>query len=100
GRIVPDGDPAAGRYKFNLESRGAILAPADSPEPPLIAQRIAVSGSADLPGRLLNFDVAHLQTPEGSITAAGSVGFEARTPSLAIAASFSDMPVAAAKQMW
>jgi hypothetical protein len=100
GRITPEGDPAAGRYRFDLESRGAILAPRDSDEAPIIAQRIAFSGTADLPGRMLNFDNATIQTPQGSVTAAGIVGFEARTPSIALAAQFSDMPVAAMKQMW
>jgi hypothetical protein len=100
GRITPEGDPAAGRYRFDLESRGAILAPSDSNEPPLIAQRIAFSGTADLPGRMLNFDNATIQTPQGSVTAAGIIGFEARTPSIALAAQFSDMPVATMKQIW
>lgn len=100
GMITPEGDPALGRYTFNLESRGAILAARDSTAPPLIAQRIAVSGNADVPGKLITFDSAVLQTPEGSIAAAGSLGFEGRTPSLAMAASFSAMPTAAAKQMW
>lgn len=100
GLITPEGDPADGLYKFDLESRGAILAPSDSKEPPLIAQRISVSGRADLPGKLLSFDQALLQTSQGSIAAAGSLGFEGRTPSLAVAASLSQMPTAAAKQMW
>lgn len=100
GSITPDGDPAVGRYKFDLESRGAILAPSDSNEPPLIAERIAVSGFADLPGRLITFDHATVQTAEGTVAAAGSLGFEGRTPSLAVAASVSEMPVSAAKQMW
>jgi hypothetical protein len=100
GVITPEGDPAIGRYRFNLESRGAILAPRDSTEPPLIAQRIRVSGIADLPGKLLSFDQALLQTSEGSVAAAGSLGFEGQTPSLAIAASISPMPAWAAKQMW
>jgi hypothetical protein len=100
GSIAPEGDPALGRYKFNLESRGAIFAPRDSSEPPLIAQRISVSGVADLPGKLVAFDDAVLQTPEGSVAAAGSLGFEGTTPSLAVAASISEMPTWAAKQMW
>jgi hypothetical protein len=100
GMITPEGNPAIGRYKFDLESRGAILSPRDSIESPLIADRIRVSGLADLPGKLVSFDEAVLQTQEGSVTAAGSLGFEGRTPSLAMAASISEMPVWAAKQMW
>lgn len=100
GSITPDGDPADGQYNYELESRGAILAPSDSDEPPLIAQRIAVSGRADLPGKLLSFDRALLQTAQGSLTAAGSLGFDGRTPSLAIAARLSEMPSSAAKQVW
>lgn len=100
GLIAPEGDPAAGLYKFDLVSRGAILSPGDSAEPPLIAQRISFSGYADLPGKLVTFNQAALQTAQGSIHAAGSLGFEGRTPSLAVAASISPMPTAAAKQMW
>jgi hypothetical protein len=100
GTITPEGDPAFGRYRYDLESRGAILAPDDSHEPPLIAQRIAVSGTADLAERLLTFDNAVLQTPLGTVAAAGSLGFEGQTPSLAMAASISEMPIAAAKQIW
>ena len=100
GAITPEGDPAAGQYKFDLVSRGAILSPSDSTEPPLIAQRISLSGHADLPGKLVTFDQAALQTSQGSIHAAGSLGFEGRTPSLAMAASISQMSTAAAKQMW
>jgi hypothetical protein len=100
GSISPDGDPSLGRYTFSLESRGAILAPRDSTEPPLIAQRILLSGSADIPAKLLSFDQALIQTPEGSLTAAGSLGFEGKTPSLAVAASISEMPAWAAKQIW
>ncbi len=100
GSIMPEGDPALGRYGFRLESRGAILAPRDSTEPPLIAQRMQISGVADVPEKLITFDQALIQTAHGSVTAAGSLGFAGETPSLAVAASISEMPAWAAKQMW
>lgn len=100
GKIVPHGDPAIGRYQFKLESRGAVLSLRDTAAPPLMAQRVELSGIADLPSKLISFDEAIIQTPEGSIAAAGSLGFEGPTPSLALAASFSAMPAWAAKQLW
>lgn len=100
GTIRPVGEPGDRRYAFNLESRGAILAPRDSPEPPLPTERIAVSGTADLPARLLTVDNATIVSPVASVAAAGSIGFEGPTPSVAMAVSFSPMPAAALKQMW
>lgn len=100
GTIRPEGDSAARRYAYALETRGAVLAPRDSGEPPLIAERIAVSGVADFAKKLLTFDDVVLLTPAGSIAAAGTLGFEDKSPSLAVAASFSPMSAAALKQMW
>jgi hypothetical protein len=100
GRIFPQGDAADRRYGFELASPGAILAPSDSGLPPMIAQRIAVSGVADLKARVVNFENAVIQAQDATIAAAGSLGFSGVTPSLAMAATFSPMSVAALKQMW
>jgi hypothetical protein len=100
GTISPKGDQKERRYSFDLVSQGAILAPRDSPEAPLIAQRITLSGEADFPGKLLKFDNIELVSPEASLAAAGSLGFEGPTPSLAAAATFSEMPASAFKQLW
>jgi len=100
GSIRPEGAPEARRYAFTFESNGAILAPRDSKEAPLVADRIGVSGVADLAGRLLTFDSLAISTPKGSVAAAGSLGFEGTTPSLAMAASFSPMPASTLKQIW
>ena len=80
GRVNPQGDPADRRYAFELESPGAILAPRDSNEPPIVAQRIAVSGVADLKAKLLNFENAVIQAQDASIAAAGSLGLRRRDP--------------------
>ena len=100
GRIAPAGDPADRRYSFDLQSPGAVLAPSDSGLPPMIAQRIEVSGVADLKAKLLNFDNAVIVSGNATIAAAGSLGFSGVTPSLAMGATFSPMSVAALKQMW
>jgi hypothetical protein len=100
GTIQPLGDPADRRFKYNLESRGAILAPADSNEAPLVAQRLAISGTADFPGKLFSFDQAVIATDDGIVAAAGSLGFDGPTPSLAVAATFSPMPASTLKQIW
>ena len=48
GTIKADGDPGSGRYAFDFESPGTVMAPADSGAPPMVAQRISISGIADL----------------------------------------------------
>jgi hypothetical protein len=53
-----------------------------------------------LPARLVAIDNAVILTPAGSVSGAGSIGFDGPTPSVAMAASLSPMPVAALKQMW
>ena len=100
GRVTPEGDPADRRYAFDLQSPGAILAPRDSGEPPMVAQRIAASGTADFNQRLLTVDNAVIVAESASFAAAGSLGFEGKTPSLALAASFSPMTIGALKQIW
>ena len=100
GRIYPDGDVGDRRYRFEIESPGAVLAPSDSGLPPMVAQRIAVSGVADLKAKVLNVENAVIQSQDAAIAAAGSMDFGGVTPSLAMAATFSPMNVAQLKQMW
>ena len=101
GSIKPDGDPSAGRYAFDFESPGTVMAPSDSHAPAMVAQRISVSGTADLRARMLTVSNAVIVTSSGSVGAAGQLGFEpGKTPSLALAASFSPMPVTTLKTIW
>ncbi|MEO8667618.1 MAG: hypothetical protein ABI399_03820, partial [Bauldia sp.] len=100
GTITPIGEPGDRRFGFDLVSRGAILAPRDSNEKPLIAERIAISGEADFPQKLLKFDRFELLSPRASVVGAGSLGFEGTTPSLAMAATLSPMEASAFKQIW
>ncbi len=101
GTIKPDGDPSAGRYSFDFESPGTVMAPSDSNAPPMVAQRISLSGTADLRARTLSINNAVVVTSDGSVAAAGRLGFEpGTTPSLALAASFSPMPVSTLKTIW
>jgi hypothetical protein len=101
GTIKPDGDPSAGRYAFDFESPGTVMAPSDSRAPPMVAQRISLSGTADLRQRTLTVSNAVIVTATGSVAAAGRLGFvPGKTPSLALAASFSPMPVTTLKTMW
>ena len=100
GRVYPQGEAADRRYAFEFESPGAVLAPRDSGEPPMIAQRIALSGVADLKAGVINIDNAVIVAQDAAIAAAGSIGLEGPTPSLVMAATFSPMTVGALKQMW
>ena len=100
GAIRLEGDPSAHRYAFDLDSQGTVLAPRDSPEPPLVVQRITVSGIADLPAKLFSVSNATILTQDASVVGAGSIGYDGPTPSVAIAAAFSPMDVSALKQLW
>ena len=100
GSIRPEGDGESRRYAFSFESDGAILSPRDSNEKPLVADRIGLSGVADMRSRLVTINNFTLATAKGSVSAAGSLGFEGPTPSLAMAASFSPMPASTLKQIW
>jgi hypothetical protein len=100
GEVKPQSDVADGRYSFQLESRNAMLFSPDANAPPIIADRIAVVGTADIPAKRLDFTDAAITTQGGSIAAAGSLGFDGPTPSLAMAASFTPMALSTLKQMW
>jgi hypothetical protein len=100
GRVYPQGDPENRQYAFEFESPGAVLAPRDSREPPIIAQRMAVSGVADLKARVLNFDNAVIVAGDAAVAATASMGFDGPTPSLVMAATFSPMSVSSLKNMW
>ncbi|MHA1559965.1 MAG: hypothetical protein ACTSWI_04745, partial [Alphaproteobacteria bacterium] len=73
GEIYPDG---AGRFAFDLQSTDALLAPSDSPAPPLAVDRMRLGGALDLNAGLLNFDRAAIFLPRGSLVAALSIGLE------------------------
>jgi hypothetical protein len=97
GAIRPEG---RGRYGFSLAASDAVLAPSDSGEPPLPAGLIAAEGAVDLEARTLEVTRLVVETARGSFGAALRLGFAGETPSLAMAASLTPMPVATWKQMW
>jgi hypothetical protein len=102
GTITADGAAESGRYAFSFELPGTVMAPSDSRAPPMVAQRIALSGTADLRERSLTFDNAVIVTSDGTVAAAGSLSLDDpnKTPSLALAASFSPMKVSTLKTIW
>jgi len=100
GEIRPLSDPSDGRYAYSIESRDTLLASRDAKEPPIFADRIALSGTADFPGKRIDIDEATITTAVGSVAAAGSLGLDGPTPSLSLAASFTPMAISTVKQMW
>ncbi len=100
GWIKPDGKPGSRRYTFDIESKGAVIAPPDSNEAPLVANRIGISGKLDLPNKLMTIDDAALITPVASVAAAGGIGIGGPSPMLSLAATFSPMQASALKQIW
>ena len=100
GRVYPVGEPNDRRYAFEFESPGAVLAPRDSGVPPMIAQRMAMSGEFDLKAGLVNFDNAVIMAGDAAIAATASMSFDGPTPSLVMAATFSPMDISTMKQLW
>lgn len=98
GTIGPEA--AGGGLAFDIGSINAVLAPRDSPSPPLPVDSLRLRGAADLDAGLIRIDQFSIATPYGSFNAAGSVGIEPLSPSIALAATFSEMPVWALKQLW
>lgn len=99
GLIKPIGDGSDGRYSFNFESNGAILA-ADSRSPPITADRIALVGETNFGAKRIDITEFALATPVASLQAKGWLGLEGATPSLTLSASFTPMTIAALKQIW
>lgn len=93
-------EEGSGRYLFAFVSRDTVLAPRDSVEAPLAADLVELAGSFELPSRTLSLDRIIVQTPGGNFAAAGRLGFDGETPSLALAAELSPMAIATWKQMW
>jgi hypothetical protein len=100
GWIKPDGKAGSRHYTFDIESKGAVIAPPDSTEGPLVADRIGIAGKLDLPNNLLVLDDASLVTPVGSVAAAGSIGIGGPSPMVSLEATFSPMEASALKQIW
>ncbi len=100
GWVRPAGEPGGHRYAFSIEGRNAILAPRDSPAAPVVAREIGVAGEADLDARLLQVSEARILLEDGGITASGSIGLEGRSPSVAVVATISPMPIDTIKQIW
>lgn len=100
GEIRPLTNPSDGRYLYSLESRDSVLSARDANSPPIVADRIAISGTADFPGKRIDITEASITSAEGSVAAAGSLGLDGPTPSLAMSASFTPMPLSTLKQIW
>ena len=99
GWVKPADQPGTRRYAFDIAAKGAVLAGV-SGEPPLVADRVGIAGNLDLSTNLITIDNAAIQTPAGSIVAAGSIGIGGPSPMLRLAATFSPMEAGTLKQMW
>jgi hypothetical protein len=97
GTIRPDGN---GRFAFDLWSPDAVLAPRDSPAPPLPVESLRVTGVVDLADRVIDIGRATIDTARGSLSAAAIIGLEPGAPSLALAAELSEMPTEVLQQIW
>ncbi|MCP4382990.1 MAG: hypothetical protein GY798_16475 [Hyphomicrobiales bacterium] len=100
GWIRPADETGEPRFSFALESRDAVLSARDNEALPVQVDRLALVGSVDLAEELLEIGDLSIQTEQGSLALRGTIGFSGSTPSLALAASVSPMPIATFKQLW
>lgn len=99
GSLVPEAQGAPG-YRFELATRRATSAPADSPEPPLPFDA-EVSGRYDVGTKTL--DVANIAVrPDDKSALLGRAGavFGDGSPELSLSLQIPEMPVAQVKQLW
>lgn len=91
---------AAPAYRFELVSAQSALAPADSPEPPLLfASRVA--GLYDGSARRLSATEIKLRSREGEAAGTAQIDFvPGQAPGVSLAMSIDGMPVSQVKQLW
>ncbi|MBL8583206.1 MAG: hypothetical protein JNL61_13400, partial [Rhizobiaceae bacterium] len=97
---VPVGQDGSPAYRFELVSQNSVLAPTESPEPPLgVGAR--VSGRYDPQARRLTADQIELSGGAGQALGTLSVDFApGKAPGISLALSAAGMPVAHVKQLW
>ncbi|WP_159585856.1 DUF3971 domain-containing protein [Chelativorans xinjiangense] len=101
GAVTPvtttGGDPA---YRYDLVSRGSVLAPADSPERALpFAMRLA--GRYEPAASRLNAEKIEVRTSDGELAGNAVLTMPAGvSPGIRLAIYVEDMPTAHAKQFW
>jgi len=102
GTAGPEENPAGGipRYRIDLVSRNSVLAPTDSPEPPLpFALRLA--GRFDPEAMVLSVENLNVRTAEGELAGTASLIMpEGMAPGIKLSLQVDDLPTAHTKQFW
>ncbi|MDQ6437153.1 AsmA-like C-terminal region-containing protein [Mesorhizobium sp. LHD-90] len=87
-------------YRYELVSTRTVVAPSDSPEPPLNFNA-RVSGTFDPQTRIAMADSITVESGSGEVNGSAKVELvKGQAPGVAVAVSARDLEVSAAKQLW
>lgn len=87
-------------YRFNLVGNNLLIAPLDSPEPPVTAA-VRIAGVIDKSGRKINANDFALRTRGGEVIGQAQAFFPRdKAPALFLSLRVPKIPVAHAKQIW
>ncbi|NBN62349.1 AsmA-like C-terminal domain-containing protein [Pannonibacter tanglangensis] len=87
-------------WTYQISTDRARFGSADVPEPPMIADYLALEGRVNLADRAVLIDRLQLQSGPASFQAIGSLDLRDDGPYLALAVDAQTMPVAMLKQIW
>ncbi|WEX07308.1 DUF3971 domain-containing protein [Chelativorans sp. AA-79] len=101
GTFGPESGPEGlAVYRVDLVSRNSVLAPADSPEPPL-PFAVRVAGRLDPAAMRFSADPIEVRTTGGELKGSFALTLEeGKSPGLRLALQVGSMPTAHVKQFW
>lgn len=89
-----------GPYFFELAAMDSYFDSPDANSPPVVVERTIARGALQPKQRLISVSDFELKAGDVNFAGAASFGFDGPTPSMALAAEASPMPVAVLKQLW
>ncbi|MEP3265203.1 MAG: AsmA-like C-terminal domain-containing protein [Hyphomicrobiales bacterium] len=90
------GDP----YRYEFTALDSYFDSPDVNSEPVVVERMVARGALQPKQKLLSISSFELNAGEVDFTAALSFGFEKRTPSMALAAQTTAIPIGVLKQLW
>lgn len=87
-------------YPFAITADDSLITAPDGRAEPLIVERALVRGAIQPIQKLVSVSSFQINAGDASFTASAAFGFDGETPSMALAAEASPMPVDTLKQLW
>ncbi len=94
-----DGDDDGMVFELEAGAAPMLIAPSDSFEPPQPAT-VRFRGTFDMASNILTAEQFVVDTPSGSLTGSGGIGFSDVAPSVVLAFKSGGMSVSTFKQLW